>query len=315
MQNVHTPGFGHVDLRALRFLLEVLTHRNVTHAGKAMGLSQPAASRLLARLRHALGDDPLLVRAGSNGYTLTSRATELLPKLKEAIAATDQVFARPVFDPHTSERSFRIATTDYGAAVVVPSLARALHAEAPGVSLELCAWSGDTLRDLEEGRVDFALYTDEALPPAFHQGPLFEEGFAFLLREDHPILALRDEAGHIAPSALAALPRVVMLYPDGTGTGVDDPLAAYGRPLGPGDLRTPHFLSAPLSVSRSDFVLCVPRRMAKLMAAPGELALVAFPEAEPFTYCMIWHDRAGLDPALAWVKKLLETVVNTDAPA
>ena len=315
MQKGHTSGFGHVDLRALRFLLEVLTHRNITHAGKAMGLSQPAASRLLAQLRHALGGDPLLVRAGGSGYTLTSRATELLPKLKDAIAATDQVFTRPVFDPKTSERSFRIATTDYGAAVVIPSLARALHAEAPGVSLELCAWSVDTLRDLEEGRVDFALYTDDALPPGFHQAPLFEEGFAFLLREDHPVLALRDKAGYIAPSKLTALPRVVMLYPDGAGIGVDDPLAPYGRPLGPGDLRTPHFLSAPLSVSRSDFVLCVPERMAKLVAGPGNLAVVDFPEAEPFTYCMIWHDRAELDAAFAWVKKLLETLVNTDPPA
>ncbi|MBS9721979.1 LysR family transcriptional regulator [Tianweitania sp. BSSL-BM11] len=315
MQLTNDPGFGHVDLRALRFLLEVLTRRNVTRAGEAMGLSQPAASRLLAQLRHALGGDPLLVRAASGGYALTARAAELLPKLKQAIAATDQVFTRPVFDPQTSERSFRIATTDYGAAVVVPSLARAFHAKAPGLSLELCAWSGDTLSDLEEGRVDFALYTDEVLPSGFHQVPLFEEGFAFLLREDHPILAKRDRAGHIAPAELAALPRVVMLYPDGTGIGVDDPLAAYGRPLGPGDLRTPHFLSAPLAVSLSDFVLCAPARMARLVAASGNLAVVDFPEAEPITYCMIWHDRADMDAALNWVRTLLKTLFHTHSPA
>ena len=312
MQKENFAGFGHIDLRALRFLAEVLTRRNVTRAGEAMGLSQPAASRLLAQLRHALGGDPLLVRARNSGYTLTSRATALLPKLTEAIAATDQVFTRPVFDPGTSERSFRMATTDYGSAVVVPSLAHALHIDAPRVSLELCAWSVDTLSDLEDGRVDFALYTDEALPPGFHQAPLFKEGFAFLLREDHPILALRDEAGHIAPSELATLPRVVMLYPDGTETGVDDPLAAYGRPLGPGDLRTPHFLSAPLAVSLSDFVLCVPERMAKLAAAPGKLAIVDFPEAEPITYCMIWHARAEMDAGLIWVKTLLTSVFDTD---
>lgn len=306
MQNQNGPGIGHIDLRALRFLMEVLTRRSVTRAGDVMGLSQPAASRLLAQLRHALGGDPLLVRAGAGGYVLTSRATELFPRLGEAIAAADRVFLRPVFDPATSTRSFRVATTDYGAAVVVPGLVRALQIEAPSVSLELCAWTEDTLGDLEEGRVDFAFYTDEALPPSFHHARLFEEGFAFLLREDHPILASRDEAGHIAPSELAVLPRVVLLYPDGIGTGVDDPLAAYGRPSGAGDLRTPHFLSAPLAVSGSDFVLCVPRRIAELVAVQSNLAVVHFPEADPFTYCMVWHDRAEMDAGRTWIREQLK---------
>jgi DNA-binding transcriptional LysR family regulator len=306
MQKPDAPGIGHIDVRALRFLMEVLMCRSVTRAGESMGLSQPAASRLLAQLRHALGGDPLLVRAGTGGYVPTARATALLPGLREAIAATEQVFAQPVFDASTSTRLFRVATTDYGAAVVVPALVRTLHNEAPGISLELCAWGVDTLADLEEGRVDFAFYTDEALPPGFHHRPLFEESFAVLLSEDHPVLALHDQAGHIDPSRLAALPRVVMLYPDGTETGVDDPLAAFGRPLGPGDLRTPHFLSAPLAVIGSDFVLCVPRRMAELAAAQGGLAVVPFPEGGSFTYCMIWHDRSEMDFGLAWVRERTE---------
>lgn len=311
MQKTNAPGIGHIDLRALRFLLEVLTRRSVTQAGEATGLSQPASSRLLAQLRHAVGGDPLLVRARSGGYVPTVRATELLPQLREAIAATNRVFAQPGFDPGTSVRSFRVATTDYGAAVVVPALVRTLHKEAPGTSLELCAWGAQTLGDLEEGRVDFALYTDEALPQGFHQTPLFKEGFAFLLRNGHPVLGERDRSGHIAPPKLAALPRVVLLYPDGNEIGVDDPLAAFGRPLGPGDLRTPHFLSAPLSVSGSDFVLCVPRRMADLVAAAGNLAVVDFPEAEPFTYCVVWHDRAEMDAGLTWIRERLKAAAGS----
>ena len=109
---------------------------------------------------------------------------------------------------------------------------------------------------------------------------------------------------------LAALPRVVLLYPDGSETGIDDPLAAYGRPLGPSDLRTPYFLSAPLFVSGSDFVLCVPRRMADLVAASGDLVVVDFPEAEPFTYCVVWHDRAEMDAGLRWVRGRLEAALD-----
>ncbi|MEQ5777580.1 LysR family transcriptional regulator [Thalassospira sp. NFXS8] len=310
MQKTNEPGFGHIDIRALRFLAEVLMRRSVTQAGEAFGLSQPAASRLLAQLRHALGSDPLLVRASTGGYVPTTRAIELLPRLHEAIAATNRVFAQPGFDPGKSARTFRIATTDYGAAVVVPALVRALRAEAPGISLELCAWSVETLGDLEEGRTDFALYTDEILPQGFHYAPLFDESFALLLRSDHPILDSRDHSGHIAPSELATLPRVVLLYPDGSKMGVDDPLAEYGRQFGPGDLRTPHFLSAPLSVIGSDFVLCVPRRMAHLMATANDLAVVDFPEADPITYCMIWHDRAEMDAGMAWVRDRLKSAIG-----
>lgn len=310
MQKTNVPGIGHIDLRALRFLMEVLTRRSVTQAGEAIGLSQPASSRLLAQLRHAVGGDPLLVRSRSGGYVLTTRATELLPQLREAIAATNRVFAQPAFDPGTSTRSFRVATTDYGAAVVVPALVRALHADAPGISLELCAWSSQTLADLEEGIVDFAFYTEEALPPGFHHASLFNEGFAFLLCSGHPILRSKNRSGHIAPSKSAALPRVVLLYPDGNETGIDDPLAEYGRPLGPGDIRTPHFLSAPLSLSGSDFVLCLPRRIAALTARASNLAIVDFPEAHPITYCMVWHDRADIDPGLIWLRDRLERKIQ-----
>jgi DNA-binding transcriptional LysR family regulator len=208
-------------------------------------------------------------------------------------------------------RSVRVATADYGAAFLVPALVQELHNEAPGVSLGLCAWNADTLTDLEEGRVDFAFYTGEVLPPGFHYAALFKEGFAFLLRRDHPILASRDSSGHIPPSALAAPPRVVLLYPDGTQTGVDDPLAAYGRAIGPGDLRTPHFISAPLAVMGSDFVLCVPRRIAELAAGPGDLAIIGFREAEAVTYCMIWHDRAEMDAGLTWVRQRLSAAMKS----
>ncbi len=132
-----------------------------------------------------------------------------------------------------------IATTDYGAAVCIPELARALHTQAPGVSLALSAWNSATLDDLEEGRIDCALYTDEALPPGFHHAPLFEEDFAFLLRANHPVLASRDKAGHLSPQLLAALPRVVLTYPDGNGMGVDDPLSEFDRTEGSRDLGPP----------------------------------------------------------------------------
>jgi DNA-binding transcriptional LysR family regulator len=93
-----------------------------------------------------------------------------------------------------------------------------------------------------------------------------------------------------------------MLYPDGTETGVDDPPAAYGRPLGTDYLRTPYFLSAPLCVIGSDCVLCVPRRMAELVAAPGWVGRREISEGCSVTFCMIWHEHAEMDPGVNWVR-------------
>ncbi len=311
MQESDAPGFGHIDVRGLRFLAEVLRRRSVTQGGKALRLSQPAASRLLAQLRRALGDDPLLVRTSGGGYVLSARASELAPLLNEAIAATGRVFARPSFDPATSKRSFRIATTDYGAAVVMARVGERVAHEAPGICLEVRAWDRTTLSDMEAGEVDLALYTDEALPAGYRYQHLFDESFACIVRRDHPVLAYRDNAGRIAPSLLAALPRVVLSYPDGPDIAIDDPLSEHGRARGSGDFVTPYFLSAPLLVTRSDHVLCMACRTADLVAELAAVEVIPFPEAGRMTYCAIWHERAALDPGIAWVRQALASIGRT----
>lgn len=305
MQKTNEHGFGHIDLRALRFLASVLEHRSVTRAGAGMGLSQPAASRLLAQLRHALGDDPLLVRTSGGGYVPTARAAELMPLLAELIAAQNRLFARPTFDPSQSTRSFKVATTDYGATVVLTRLVREMASEAPGVSVEVRAWDSNTLTSMEEGEIDLALYTDEEIPAGFHVERLFEEQFCCIVRSRHPVLSSRDADGRITPSKLAALPRVVLLYPDGAGLAVDDPLSLHGRAHGSGDFRTPYFLSGPLLVSQSDHVLCIARRIAELVETKMDVSLIDFPEAGQMTYCAIWHERAASDPGISWVRRKL----------
>ncbi len=228
-----------------------------------------------------------------------------MPLLASAIAAEDLLFARSKFDPTCSNRAFTLATTDYGAAVVVTNLACDLAKEAPGISIEVRAWGSDTLRDMEEGRIDLALYTDEPLPSGFQFERLFDEGFCCIVRSDHPILAKQHGKGRVSPAELAQLPRVVLLYPDGPQLAVDDPLSLHGRAYGSGDFRTPYFLSGPLLVSQSDYVLCMARRIAEIVATANDVALLDFPEAGQMTYCAIWHDRAAADPGVDYIRRKL----------
>ena len=310
MRESDAANVGHVDVRALRFLARVLETRSVTRAGESMGLSQPAASRLLGQLRRAFGDDPLLVRKAGGGYVPTARAVELMPALAEALGATERLFAPAGFDPASSTRTVRLAATDYGAAVALVPLARELAAAAPGISLDVGSWTPDTLERLEGGGLDLALYPDTALPVGFRHLSLFADGYACLVRRDHPVLAHRDEHGLIDPARLAELPRVLLLYPEGVATRVDDPLAAHGPSRAAGTFRTPYFLCGPLLVADSDHALCVPRRSADLMTRMGDVVAVDLPAAGGFGYGLIWHERGDADPCLSWVRERVAASVT-----
>jgi DNA-binding transcriptional LysR family regulator len=126
MQNMNDPRLDALDLGSLRLLGLLLETLSVTRSAERLGVSQPTASRGLARLRAALGDE-LLVRA-RGGYALTPRAERLRPLVADASAALERVFAPARFDPGTSAVRFRVAANDHGAlTVLAPALARLGH--------------------------------------------------------------------------------------------------------------------------------------------------------------------------------------------
>jgi DNA-binding transcriptional LysR family regulator len=107
------------DLNLLKALNALIATESITQMGEHLGITQPAASRVMTRLRRAFAD-PLLVRT-SKGYVLTPRAKALGQTTREALAIADQVFSATDFDPQISRRQFRVASTDYGSMVVQAS--------------------------------------------------------------------------------------------------------------------------------------------------------------------------------------------------
>jgi DNA-binding transcriptional LysR family regulator len=292
-----------LGLRSLRMLATLLEERSVTRTAEAHGLSQPAASRAVARLRAALGD-PLLVRT-RRGYALTPRAEALRPAVAEALAAVGRLFEpAAAFEPASSTRAFRVAATDYGSVVALADAAERFAAAAPRARLDVTPWGPDTLERLERGGLNLALYADGPLPPDFHYRALFADGYACLVREGHP---LASGPAPPEPAAIAAHPRAVVMFPDGDrGARPDDVLAdLFGAPADRVALRTPYFMATPWVVARTDLVACVPRRAAERMAAGmARLAVLPLP-AEPFGYRVIWHARAHRDPAVRWLRGLI----------
>lgn len=289
------------DFNLLPVLRALLDTASVTRTGELLGLSQPAASRAVARLRKQLGD-ALLVRT-SKGYRLTPFAGSLGARVDAALAAAGQVFMPVVFDPARAAHEFRIATTDYGALAVLVALAPALAAAAPHTTLTVDPWNENTLTGLERGDLDLALYADDALPPDFHSRDLFQETYALIVRRGHP-LARASLRGAALIAKAAAYPQVVARYPSGRTFASDDVLAKLGAPAHRIALALPYFLTAPLIVGASDMVMVLPRRVAERFATPaGVVVLPLGARAPGFTYRMVWHERMHRDVAHQWLRQ------------
>ena len=291
---------SHHNLNLLNALQALLDTRSVTQTGERLGLSQPAASRIVARLRAQL-QDPLLVRT-AKGYVLTPRAEGLVVATADALALAQRVFEPVLFAPSLSERRFRLATTDYGMLAAAIPLSRRLATRAQTVGLVIQPWNDGTLDALEQGRLDIALYADDPLPPDFHSRDLFRESYAVLMRRGHPLIKKGITKKSMLMS-LAKYPHVVASYPSGRLYLADDVLARLRGPQHHIAVETPYFNSAPLLLQDSDRLMVLPRIAAQSLAVSAGMDWLALPSSElNFTYRMIWHERAHRDPGVSWLR-------------
>lgn len=288
-----------MDLNLLKALDVLLEERNVTRAARRSGLTQPAMSRALGRLRDALGD-PLLVRSG-RGLAVTARAEALRPRLHEALSQLDAVVAEgPGFDPATARRTFHLETADYGMAVVVPALLSALAEEAPGIDVVVHPQSGDFEGALASGAVDVVVLPKRGGAPDLVWSKLVEDDYVCLVREGHP-----EAARPLTVARFCAL-RHVLVSPALAATGaVDQALAKLGRRRTIA-LRVPSFLVAPRVVAETDLVAVVPRRLAP--PSDGDAGVRALPlpiAVPPLLVSMAWHERSRSDAGHAWLRRRL----------
>lgn len=298
-------SLDHLSLRDLRLLATLIEMRSVTRTADRLGLSQPAASRALDKVRRALGD-PIVVRS-SAGAVLTPRGQATADRLPAMFAAIGNLFEPDHFDPATTRAVVHIATTDYGATVVLGPLAAHLSTVAPGLTLEARTFDSATFDSLASGPVDFALYADGDTPPDVRTADLFRETYACLIRPNHPALG-DTSAGPDLVNRLAAAPRAVMLFPDGRLQVPDDVLTEmFGCQPQTARFRTPYFFSAPAAIVSSDLVMCLPTRAASVLARIHGLRVVPLPQEKGFTYRLIWQDRAAHSRQHRW---LIDAIVS-----
>jgi len=290
-----------VDLNLLKAFDALMTERAVTRAAGRIGLSQPAMSHALSRLRELFSDD-LFVRTAT-GMEPTPRAREIAPFVTAAIEHIEAALNLGVgFDAAHSAATFTAGMAEYAEVALVGQLARAFASEAPGATLRLLPANGrDVAEQLDRGAIDVAVAFVGNLPAHIDSTVLLRDPFVVVARKDHPIAAA---SGPPSLEAYAAQPHLLVSPRGATSGALDRILVDFGlkRRIA---LLVATYLAVPAALAGSDLVATVPRRTAELIAATAEIAILPLPIDYAMTMSMAWHRRAAGDPAQSWFRGLL----------
>jgi DNA-binding transcriptional LysR family regulator len=296
---MHAMHIADLNVTQIRLIAELLRLRSVSAASESIGLSQPAASHALAKLRRRFGD-PLFTRT-TRGFEPTPYGERLGIAAREAIDALVAGIAsnRP-FEPRTTTRRFNFYMSDVGQTVFMPSLIAFLQKEAPGAMVRSAPIPlDDPGAALSRGEVDLAVGYFTNLTTGFHQRLLFHEKYVCVVRANHP----QFRSG----MTVDAFKSVRHAIADATGMAhgqIDKVLlkhSAQRRDI----LCVPAFHVLPTIVASSDLLAVVPSRLAAAMAPhlPIKVLPVPIPFA-PWGIRMYWHERYHQNPPLQWLRQV-----------
>ncbi|MGJ7459316.1 LysR family transcriptional regulator [Halomonas sp. RA08-2] len=288
-----------IDINLLVLFDLLYQELNTQRVALLLGITQPAVSHALKRLRRML-DDELFERT-SRGLMPTPLATRLHPPVAQALTQLQEALDRPDdFDPATSERVFSLAMTDIGEIVFLPRLIEYLARQAPGIRLSTVrSHNEDLKREMENGRIDLALGLIPQLGAGVYQQGLFVQRYVCLMRKDHPLAGVDFDMDTFR----AATHAVVVAR--GTGHGIVEEQLARAGIARPVRLELPHFAAVPYIVSESDLVVTVTDKFAEAIRKRFDLAVHEHPLPFPdIPINLFWHRRFHQDAGNRWLRGL-----------
>lgn len=297
------PSLAAVDLNLLLAFEALWAERSVTRAGRRLGLSQPAMSGALARLRTMLAD-PLFVR-GRGELVPTERCSALAAPLSKALLEIRNALAGTTFDPATTERELTLGAVDAAIAVVIPRVAGRFAELAPRAQLIVSAIDPARAVDLvEAGSLDVALTPRVRPSSSVKHRALFPLELWLATRAGHPLTRRR----RLSAQDLAAFPRLQVSF------GGSPPAAGALR-IRPA-LSVSSFLAAPHVLAECDAWALLPAPFARKLSQGGELDVRPLPPAlrrPTFSLRMVWPLAHDASPASRWLRSLVVDAANATA--
>ena len=298
------PKLAALDLNLLVVFDAIMRDRSVTRAGQRLGLSQPAMSHALTRLRHMLKDE-LFVRS-PNGMVPTPRAEELATPIRIALDGLQQSLETVQFDPSKATATFRIAVDNYAAIVLVAPIVAQIAKIAPGVKLDFRP-SGtlNVLEQLDRSELHLALGPSGVQGERFSRKRLLQDQFVVVHRKGHPAA----KAQEFSTEKLATLSQLEI---SSAQFGADFVDTGPGRSKpGPGSAMRAPFLSAAQILATSDLVSVLPLNVARNMTRSHHLVFRRLSRSpKPIEAAMIWLRRLDNQPAHAWLRDVISRVTS-----
>lgn len=288
------------DLNLLVVFDQLLVERRVSKVADNLGLSQPAVSNALARLRK-MTDDPLFLRT-TRGMEPTPFAQQLAEPIAMALGMIHSAVNQKIsFDALTAQRAFTVGMTDIGEIYFLPALMDELAKVAPGVRMSTVRNTAVNLRDeMEAGRIDLAIGLLPQLKAGFFQRRLFKQRYVCMFRKGH-----RLDKPKLSLAEFCSAKHVVVVS-EGTGHGKVDELMERSGVVRDVLLTVPHFVAVGHLLHHSDMVATVPERLAQALAGPFELVYVSHPARLPeIAINVFWHAKHHKDPANEWLRGLV----------
>jgi DNA-binding transcriptional LysR family regulator len=289
-----------IDMNLLVVFQLLYRERKTQAVADELGLTQPAVSHALRRLRKLMGDE--LFERTSRGLRPTPYADRIAEPVNYALSTLhESLNVLDIFDPAASSRNFNIAMTDIGEIYFLPKLMLRLAELAPGVTVSTVRDSSLNLKEtMESGAIDLAIGLLPQLGEGYFQRRLFEQRYVSLMRKGHPLA----EGTYGVDAFIEAKHAVVIA--SGTGHGqVEELLSRCGVPRFV-QLTLPHFVAVPYIISTTDLVVTVTNKLAEATMDRFDLVMRPHPIDLPrIQINMFWHRRLDQDRGNRWLRNLI----------
>lgn len=294
-----------IDLNLLTVFDAVMQEGNLTRAANKIGMSQPAVSNAVSRLRLVLKDD-LFIRT-SHGVMPTPRAQQYAGEVKRILDLVILMLSETEsFNVVTSERVFNLVLGDYGVLVILPALMQYLDDMQAGISIHVLSQHRHELeKSLRTGAVDLILTPEPILDPDIKNELVTKEKLVSMVRRNHPLIKDR-----LTLEQFVSLRHVILEWPDKRGSMVDQRLRAEGMQRNC-HMQVHSFFDMPRVVASTDMICSIPSQMASHFATAHKLASFPIPLQDlDVPLYLSWHRSFESDPGIQWMKSAITALLE-----
>ena len=287
------------DLNLLRVFGAVHAEGHIGRAAKRLGITQPAVSHAIQRLRDRVGD-PLFIRSGK-GVEPTARADEMAAYVRDSLESAMAAIAAPQsFDPAISNRVFHVGLPDHAVAKYAPLIHATFSHRAPKLGIHLHdVQTPEAIRLVEQGDIDMAANVIEDLPKRFKSMPLFTSQIVVIASKQNPYIK-----GKIDLSGYHKARHLMYSAPPPMNRALGESLAKWGITRDIGMTISSH-LAVPLIIANSDLIATVTREIAEPYVEKYGLQMFKLPFDIPdVQVSLFWHERNDRDAGHQWLREM-----------